>query len=144
MYGWTFLPGQFVDISPERFVDISPGRFVANGHSKHLSSLGLHCVASRTCTCILVHVHVIVNSQNARNTRHKTRHFSETHLMNTPALWQSRRDKSHSNRSIFKALQSSRHGSCLVLLILPANSLPQPTILKFVFFSLLSPIIYIA
>ena len=79
-------------------------------------------------------------SQNARNTRHKTRHFSETHLMNTPALWQSRRDKSHSNRS----LQSSRHGSCLVLLILPANSLPQPTILKFVFFSLLSPIIYIA
>ena len=37
-YGWISLPGQFVDISP--------GRFVANGHSKHLSSLGLlHCVA---------------------------------------------------------------------------------------------------
>ena len=147
MYGWTSLPGQFVDISPERFVDISPGRFVANGHSKHFCLLSVFTVWHSVDLHVLHHVDlhvVIVNSQNARNTRHKTRHFSETHLMNTPALWQSRRDKSHSNRSIFKALQSSRHGSCLVLLILPANSLPQPTILKFVFFSLLSPIIYIA
>ena len=107
--GWTSLPGQFVDISPERFVDISPGRFVANGHSKHFRLLSVFTVwHSVDLDLHVLHVvPVIVNSQNTRNTRHKTRHISETHLMNTPALWQSRRDKSHSNRSIF--LRPSNH-----------------------------------